>query len=123
MGSERALQPRLQRDLTEPEPIPAAGIARAVELMRSGRLFRYGEMGADQNDVALLEQLLDRNDPEIARRSRSVENRQHPRGDETALVCCQVKFHDGIAEVVTTDDCTGGTCHSMSLFSSLFSRV
>jgi dTDP-4-amino-4,6-dideoxygalactose transaminase len=56
MGSERALQPRLRRDLTEPEPIPETGIARAVELMRSGRLFRYGEMGADQNDVALLEQ-------------------------------------------------------------------
>jgi dTDP-4-amino-4,6-dideoxygalactose transaminase len=47
---------RLTRDLTEPEPIPAAGIARAVELMQSGRLFRYGEMGADQLDVSLLEQ-------------------------------------------------------------------
>jgi dTDP-4-amino-4,6-dideoxygalactose transaminase len=47
---------RLSRDLTEPEPIPEAGIARAVELMRSGRLFRYGEMGADQLDVSLLEQ-------------------------------------------------------------------
>ncbi|MBN8532500.1 MAG: DegT/DnrJ/EryC1/StrS aminotransferase family protein [Rhizobiales bacterium] len=47
---------RLQRDLTEPEPIPEAGIARATELMRSGRLFRYGEMGADQLDVSLLEQ-------------------------------------------------------------------
>lgn len=46
----------LTRDLTEPEPIPAAGIARANELMRSGRLFRYGEMGADQRDVSLLEQ-------------------------------------------------------------------
>lgn len=48
--------PRLTRDLTEPEPIPEAGIARATELMRSGRLFRYGEMGADQLDVSLLEQ-------------------------------------------------------------------
>jgi dTDP-4-amino-4,6-dideoxygalactose transaminase len=47
---------RLIRDLTEPEPIPESGIARAVELMRSGRLFRYGEMGADQLDVSLLEQ-------------------------------------------------------------------
>ncbi|MBA4269070.1 MAG: aminotransferase [Methylobacterium sp.] len=56
MGSDLATLPRLARDLTEPEPIPEAGIARAVELMRSGRLFRYGEMGADQNDVALLEQ-------------------------------------------------------------------
>ena len=48
--------PCLARDLTEPEPIPEAGIARAVELMRSGRLFRYGEAGADQLDVARLEQ-------------------------------------------------------------------
>ena len=47
---------RLERDLTEPEPIPAAGIERAVQLMQSGRLFRYGEMGADQLDVSLLEQ-------------------------------------------------------------------
>ena len=56
MGSDVAILPRLQRDLTEPEPIPEAGIARAGALMRSGRLFRYGELGADQNDVALLEQ-------------------------------------------------------------------
>lgn len=56
MRSDLANLPRLARDLTEPEPIPEAGIARACELMRSGRLFRYGEMGADQNDVALLEQ-------------------------------------------------------------------
>ena len=42
-------------DLTEPDPVPEAGILRAVELMRSGRLFRYGEMGADQADAALLE--------------------------------------------------------------------
>ena len=48
-------EPRLTRDLTEPTPIPEAGIARAVELMRTGRLFRYGEMGADQLDVSLLE--------------------------------------------------------------------
>jgi len=56
MRSDLATLPRLARDLTQPEPIPEAGIARACELMRSGRLFRYGEMGADQNDVALLEQ-------------------------------------------------------------------
>lgn len=54
MASEAAPL-RLARDLTEPEPIPEAGIARAVELMRSGRLFRYGEMGTDQDDTALLE--------------------------------------------------------------------
>jgi dTDP-4-amino-4,6-dideoxygalactose transaminase len=45
----------LARDLTEPEAIPEAGIRRATELMRSGRLFRYGELGADQADAALLE--------------------------------------------------------------------
>jgi dTDP-4-amino-4,6-dideoxygalactose transaminase len=50
-------EPRiLHRDLTEPEAIPEAGIARANALMRSGRLFRYGEMGADQADASLLEQ-------------------------------------------------------------------
>lgn len=50
-----ATKARLMCDLTEPAPIPEAGIARAVELMRSGRLFRYGEHGADQSDVSLLE--------------------------------------------------------------------
>ena len=43
-------------DLTEPEPIPAEGIARALELLRSGRLFRYTEVGdGEVNDTALLE--------------------------------------------------------------------
>jgi dTDP-4-amino-4,6-dideoxygalactose transaminase len=56
MRPDPALLPRLARDMTEPEPIPEAGIRRATELMRTGRLFRYGEMGADQNDAALLEQ-------------------------------------------------------------------
>jgi dTDP-4-amino-4,6-dideoxygalactose transaminase len=55
MASDAPSPRRLGRDLTEPEPIPEAGIARALELMRSGRLFRYGEMGADQLDVSLLE--------------------------------------------------------------------
>jgi dTDP-4-amino-4,6-dideoxygalactose transaminase len=56
MASDLAQLPSLKRDLTEPEPIPAAGIARANELMQSGRLFRYGEMGADQLDVSRLEE-------------------------------------------------------------------
>ncbi|MEO8850503.1 MAG: aminotransferase class I/II-fold pyridoxal phosphate-dependent enzyme [Allobranchiibius sp.] len=43
-------------DLTQPEPIPQEGIERAVELMHSGRLFRYGETGSgDTDDAALLE--------------------------------------------------------------------
>lgn len=54
MSSDRGL-PVFTRDLTEPTPIPADGIARAVALMETGRLFRYGEMGADQLDTALLE--------------------------------------------------------------------
>ncbi len=35
---------RFDFDLTRPDPIPESGIARAVELMRSGRLFRYTEV-------------------------------------------------------------------------------
>lgn len=46
---------RLDLDLTTPEPIPEAGITRAVELMRSGRLFRYGELHADQLEASKLE--------------------------------------------------------------------
>lgn len=43
-------------DLTQPDPIPEAGIARATELMRSGRLFRYTEFGDEEvNDAAELE--------------------------------------------------------------------
>jgi dTDP-4-amino-4,6-dideoxygalactose transaminase len=56
MRSDADTTPRLTRDLTQPEPIPEAGIERANVLMRSGRLFRYGEMESDQLDVALLEQ-------------------------------------------------------------------
>jgi len=51
-----ASEPRFTRDLTEPVPIPAAAIARALDLIRAGKLFRYGEAGADGTDAALLEQ-------------------------------------------------------------------
>ena len=44
------------KDLSQPEPIPEAGIARAVELMRSGRLHRYGEQGSGTPEPSLLEQ-------------------------------------------------------------------
>ncbi len=46
---------RLEKDLSEPDPIPAAGVDRAVELMESGRLHRYGETGGGGSEVALLE--------------------------------------------------------------------
>ena len=48
--------PRLDLDFTAQPPIPAEGIERATELMQSGRLFRYGETGAEELDVADLEQ-------------------------------------------------------------------
>lgn len=52
------LIPHFDLDLTQPDPIPDAGIARAIELMHSGRLFRYGETapGGTPGDAALLEQ-------------------------------------------------------------------
>ena len=48
--------PRITVDLTQPEPVPAAGIARAIELMQNGRMHRYGETGGRGSDVALLEE-------------------------------------------------------------------
>ena len=44
------------KDLSAPEPIPEAAIERAVALLRSGRLHRYGEQGSDFSDPSLLEQ-------------------------------------------------------------------
>jgi hypothetical protein len=47
--------PTVDIDFTSQPPIPPDGIARANELMSSGRLFRYGEAGAEEFDVAVLE--------------------------------------------------------------------
>ncbi len=47
--------PSITLDFTEQPPIPDAGIARANELLNSGRLFRYGETGSGELDVARLE--------------------------------------------------------------------
>ena len=47
---------RFTKDLSRPEPIPEAGVARAVELMRNGRLHRYGETGPGDADPARLEE-------------------------------------------------------------------
>ena len=44
------------KDLSSPEPIPEEAIERAVALMRSGRLHRYGEQGAGYPEPSLLEQ-------------------------------------------------------------------
>lgn len=43
-------------DLSAPEPIPEEAIAAAVELMRDGRLFRYGETGAALPVASVLEE-------------------------------------------------------------------
>ncbi len=48
--------PKLDIDLSDPGPVPEEAIAVADEIMRSGRLFRYGEYGSDNNHAALLEQ-------------------------------------------------------------------
>ena len=44
------------KDLSQSEPIPESAIEAAVELMRSGRLHRYGEQGSGTPAPALLEQ-------------------------------------------------------------------
>lgn len=44
------------KDLSTPEPIPEEAIERAVALMRSGRLHRYGEQGTGFPEPSLLEQ-------------------------------------------------------------------
>jgi len=47
--------PVVQLDFTAQEPIPPQAVRRAEQLMASGKLFRYGESGADEADAALLE--------------------------------------------------------------------
>ena len=44
------------KDLSTPEAIPEQAIERAVALMRSGRLHRYGEQGSESSESSLLEQ-------------------------------------------------------------------
>jgi dTDP-4-amino-4,6-dideoxygalactose transaminase len=43
------------KDLSTPEPIPQEAVERAVALMRSGRLHRYGEQGSGYPEPSLLE--------------------------------------------------------------------
>lgn len=54
-GSALRRPPRLEVDLATPEPIPDEGLARAVELLRSGQLFRYGESGGASVETSLWE--------------------------------------------------------------------
>ena len=55
MSETNPALPTVAIDFTAQPPIPEAGVARANELMASGRLFRYGEAGAEELDVAALE--------------------------------------------------------------------
>ncbi|MEM6566622.1 MAG: DegT/DnrJ/EryC1/StrS family aminotransferase, partial [Pseudomonadota bacterium] len=41
---------------TQQEPIPDAGIAAAVDVMRHGRLHRYNTAPGEESETALLEQ-------------------------------------------------------------------
>ena len=45
----------MTRDLSEPAPIPQAGIDRALEILESARLFRYGEFEGGNSETARLE--------------------------------------------------------------------
>ena len=44
------------KPFTQQEAIPEDGIARAVEIMRSGRLHRYNLVAGEANEASLLEQ-------------------------------------------------------------------
>jgi dTDP-4-amino-4,6-dideoxygalactose transaminase len=46
---------KLELDLTRQEPIPQPGIDAALALMASGKLHRYGEVGAKPSEVSSLE--------------------------------------------------------------------
>ncbi len=43
-------------DLSQPPSIPEAGVSRAVDLLRSGWLHRYGETLGDRSEASLLEE-------------------------------------------------------------------
>ena len=45
-----------EKSFTQQEPIPEAAIAKAVEVMRSGKLHRYNTAPGEHSEAALLEQ-------------------------------------------------------------------
>ncbi len=53
---QRDQPPVLKIDLSDPGPIPDGAIAEAVDLMRTGRLHRYGEFSGTEPHAALFEQ-------------------------------------------------------------------
>lgn len=46
---------KFEKPFTLQEPIPEAGIEKAIEVMRSGRLHRYNTLGEELSEAALLE--------------------------------------------------------------------
>lgn len=46
---------KFEKPFTLQEPIPEAGIEKAIEVMRSGRLHRYNTLGDELSEAALLE--------------------------------------------------------------------
>jgi dTDP-4-amino-4,6-dideoxygalactose transaminase len=55
MSNPSAEPIRFTKEFTRQEPIPEAGIKRALELMQSGRLHRYNTAAGEVSEVALLE--------------------------------------------------------------------
>jgi dTDP-4-amino-4,6-dideoxygalactose transaminase len=53
--SSNSAKTTFNKEFTRQEPIPEAGIQRALELMRSGRLFRYNTVPGEESEVSLLE--------------------------------------------------------------------
>ena len=46
---------RFTKAFTQQEPIPEAGIARAVEILQSGKLHRYNTEPGEESEAAALE--------------------------------------------------------------------
>ncbi|MBC2741835.1 MAG: aminotransferase class I/II-fold pyridoxal phosphate-dependent enzyme [Desulfosarcina sp.] len=55
MGIETPEIKRFTKEFTHQEPIPEAGVRRALELMQSGRLHRYNTATGEVSEAALLE--------------------------------------------------------------------
>ena len=54
-GGSMAASMKFTKPFTQQEPIPAAAIERAVEIMQSGRLHRYNLAEGDSNEASRLE--------------------------------------------------------------------
>jgi len=55
MNPQSAEKIKFTKEFTRQEPIPDAGIKRALELMKSGRLHRYNTAAGEISEVSLLE--------------------------------------------------------------------